>query len=447
MTRRARPADAARRADAARPAPRAAADPALLREIAARVGTPVYVYDGAAVDEAVRRWTRATGEPRDVSYSVKANSNLSILDRLAQHGIGFEVATRGELARARRVGIPPERIVFGGVPKEDAAVAEAIGARVGLLVLQAAHELEAAARHADPEAPVRVALRVRPGIVAGAHPSLQTARADAKFGLEPGAVPDAWARLAAIPGLLPCGLAVHLGSGLRSLQPYAEALDVLLEVARGLPAGGPPVTEIDLGGGLGVDYEGEADPEPGDLVRLVRERTDGAGIRVRYEPGRSIVARAGLLLTRVLYRRERDGAPALVCDAGHTDFPRYALYRAHHRIEPVEGAPAGPPTVEVLGPTCESGDVLGVGRALHGVRPGALLVVRDVGAYGFVMASNYNSRPRPAEVLTDGGSWRVVRRREAIPDMWRGEPLPRTDPARGRDPTGPAADGGSTPEA
>lgn len=402
----------------------ASLDPALLEEIAARVGTPVYVYDAHAIDEGVTRWIRAVGRAEDVAYSVKANSNLAVLARLARHGIAFEVATPGELARARRAGVGPERIVFGGVPKEEAAVAGALRARVDLLVLQADHEFETALRHADPAAPARVAVRVRPGIVAGAHPSLQTARADAKFGVGPGTVPDVWPLLAASPGLRPAGLAVHLGSGLRSLEPYDEALRILLELAERLADPGPPVEEIDLGGGLGVDYEGEEDPDPRALVSRVRERIGQRPLRVRYEPGRSVTARAGVLLTRVLYRRERDGTPALVCDAGSTDFPRYALYRAEHRIEPLRGGPRGSPTVEVLGPTCESGDVLGVARPLHGVRPGDLLLVRDVGAYGFVMASNYNSRPRPPEVLAEGAVWRVVRRREAIEEIWRGEELP-----------------------
>ncbi|MFQ5889384.1 MAG: diaminopimelate decarboxylase [Gemmatimonadota bacterium] len=407
------------------PTHRAAVEVALLQEIAERVGTPAYVYDGRALDASVARWVRAVDDPRDVCYSVKANSNLSILHRLARHGIEFEVATRGELARVRRAGIAARRVVFGGVPKEERDVAEAIRAGVGLLVLQAENELEAALRHASPAVPVRIAVRVRPGIEAGTHPSLQTAGADAKFGVSPAELPDVWGRLDASPGLMPCGLAVHLGSGLRALEPYRRALDVLLGLVRELAGAPRPVTEIDIGGGLGIDYEGGADPQPGALIALVRERVANREIRVRYEPGRSIVARSGLLLTRVLYRRERDGSPALVCDAGHTDFSRYALYGAHHRIEPLAGRLEGPPTVAILGPTCESGDVLGVDRPLHGVRRGDLLVVSDVGAYGFVMASNYNSRPRPVEVLVDGGEWRVIREREALSDMWRGESLPR----------------------
>jgi diaminopimelate decarboxylase len=220
----------------------------------------------------------------------------------------------------------------------------------------------------------------------------------------------------------PTTLAFHLGSGLDSLEPYAGAIDVLLGLVRDLAAAGHQVRELDLGGGLGVAYgEDGADLEPAELVRIVRERLDGTDLSVRYEPGRSIAARAGTLVTRVLYRRERDGHPALVCDGGFTDFGRYSLYGAQHRIEPLEGPLMGPDTVEVLGPTCESGDKLGTDRPLHGVQPGELLAVRDVGAYGFVMASNYNARPRPAEILVDDEGWTVVREREPLEDLWRGE--------------------------
>ena len=270
--------------------------------------------------------------------------------------------------------------------------------------------------------PARVGLRVRPGIRAGAHPSLETGRADAKFGLGPEETGETWKALVGAAGVDPTTLAFHLGSGLDSLEPYRGAIDVLLRLVRDLAATGTPVRELDLGGGLGVAYdETTADLEPADLVRIVRERLDGTELEVRYEPGRSIAARAGTLVTRVLYRRERDGHPALVCDGGFTDFGRYSLYGAQHRIQPLAGPLQGPDTVEVLGPTCESGDKLGTDRPLHGVRPGELLAVRDVGAYGFVMASNYNARPRPAEVLVDDSGWRVVRARESLEDLWRGE--------------------------
>jgi len=394
----------------------------MLRAIAVEVGTPSYVYDAAVLDASIRRWIDAVGDPAALFYAVKANSNLSILKRIGGHGLGFEVATSGELSRVQRAGIPASRIVVGGVPKDEKGIADAIECGVDLLVLQAGYEVEAAVRRAESASPVKVALRVRPGIRAGAHPSLETARADAKFGLAPEQVPAAWAELAAAPGLEPVGLAFHLGSGLDSTEPYSRAIDCLLELAATLAAEGPPVREFDLGGGLGVAYAGGEDPSPGELVGIARSKLDGTDLRVRYEPGRSIVARSGVLLTRVLYRREREGGPALVCDAGHTDFIRYAYYGAQHEIEPIEGAaPGGDPTMEVLGPTCESGDVLGTDRALHGTRPGDLLAVRDVGAYGFVMSSNYNSRPRPAEVLADGDNWRIVRLREAMADLWRGE--------------------------
>ncbi|MDH3427596.1 MAG: diaminopimelate decarboxylase, partial [Gemmatimonadota bacterium] len=356
----------------------------LLEAIAATAGTPTYVYSAESLETATRRWVAAAGDPGRIYFAAKANTNLAVLDRLRGTGIGIEVATAGERARAERAGFPRTRILLGGVPKSADVVAEGIGSGLALVVLQADHEVDAAVAAADPALPTRVGLRVRPGIRAGAHPSLETGRADAKFGYAPEEVVDAWSRLAATPGLDPDVLAVHLGSGIGSLEPWDRALDVLLDLAERLAAHGTPVREFDLGGGLGVDYESDDDPDPSALIQRVDRRLEGTGLSSRFEPGRSVVARAGFLVTRVLYRREHGGKPALVCDAGFTDFARFALYGAQHRIEALDGATSGPATVDVLGPTCESGDVIGTDRSLHEVRPGDLLVVRDVGAYGFV---------------------------------------------------------------
>ena len=407
--------------------PHAAAIPAeTLRSIAERVGTPAYVYDARAIDAGIGRWIDAVGDPARISFAAKANTNLAVLARLERFGVGAEVATPGEMARALRAGFSRRRIVFGGVPKTTAAVRDGIRIGVGMIVLQSEHEVDAVLAHASesPDGPVQVGLRVRPGIRAGAHPSLETGRTDAKFGFSPDQVPAIWQRLSADPGLDPHTLAFHLGSGLDSVDPYEPALDLLLSLTRSLDGCGAPVRELDVGGGLGIDYASWADPDPGELVRKLTERLAGVGTDLRFEPGRSVVARAGLILTRVLYLRDRRDNPAVVCDAGHTDFTRHALYGAEHSIVPVDGDLSGDPTVEVLGPTCESGDVLGTGRRLHGTQPGDLLQLRDAGAYGFVMASNYNSRPRPPEVLVNGSSWQVVRRRESLEDLWRGEEIP-----------------------
>lgn len=404
---------------------------AILEEIAARAGTPAYVYDGPTLDRNVARWTDAVDEPTAIHFAVKANSNLAVLRHLATHGVNFEVGTEGEYARVRAAGVPPDRILFGGVPKSGSEVALAVSEGLALVVLQAEHEFAAAARHSDPDRPAPVAIRVRPGIRAGAHPSLETAVREAKFGIAPEEVGPVWRQLAAAPGLDPRGLAVHLGSGVSGVEPYERALDVLLALVDELAASGHPVRELDLGGGLAVDYEGADDPQPAALVERIRSRLAGRDLTARYEPGRSVVARAGLLLTRVLYRRERDGRPALVCDAGQNDFARYALYGAFHRIEPLDGRLSGPPTVDVLGPTCESGDILGIERRLAHVQPGELLALRDAGAYGFVMASNYNSRPRPPEIMVEGDRWEIVRRRESFEDLWRGETGPETGPDSG----------------
>ncbi len=393
---------------------------ALLEDIAGQVGTPTYVYDATQLRVDSDRWVQAAGEGA-VFYSVKANGNLAVLSRLASWGLGAEVGTEGELGRALEAGIPPARVVFGGVPKSDAAIRYALEAGLDLVVLQADREVDVALSHANPERLADIGLRVRPGIIAGAHPSLETGRKDAKFGLSPEDVPGAWARLAASPGLSPTTLAVHLGSGLDSLEPYSRALDTLLHLCDGLADSGQPVEGLDLGGGIGIDYSNGSGPDPSALAAFVSERVAGKNLRVRYEPGRSVAARAGVLLMRVLYEQRNGGRPALVCDAGFTDFSRFMLYGAEHRIEPLTGPVDGPPDVDVLGPTCETGDVLGTSRALHGIGAGDLLLLRDVGAYGFTMASNYNSRPRPAEVLIEDDSWSVIRPRESLVDLWRGE--------------------------
>lgn len=403
---------------------RVAFDASVLEKVAREFGTPTYVYSADVLRAAVDRWVVAAGDPSAVYFAAKANTNLGVLSVLERQGIGIEVATAGERARAEKAGFPAHRILVGGVPKDAATVRDAIGAGLALVVLQADHEVDAAIEAASAAGtPAKVGVRVRPGIRAGAHPSLETGRTDAKFGYTPDEVPAVWARVADAPGLVPEVLAVHLGSGIDSVEPWHRALDVLLPLAGQLSSRGAPVRELDLGGGLAVDYQSDVDPAPGALVREIHQRTAGSGIQVRFEPGRSITARAGVLITRVLYLRGgAAGRPAIVCDAGFTDFSRYALYGAQHRITPPGAdwqATAGP--VDVLGPTCESGDVIGTGRALEDVEAGDLLVVHDTGAYGFVMASNYNSRPRPAEVLVDGDSVRVVRRRERLEDLWHGE--------------------------
>ncbi len=409
---------------------RADLSPDTLETIAGEVGTPAYVYDARALDEGVERWTRVA-PPDRVWYAVKANGNLTVLRRLAGHGLGFEAATAGELARVRAAGVETARAMLGGVPKRPAEVAEAVRAGLDLVVLQAAEEVEAATGSADPARPAPVGVRIRPGIRAGAHPALETGVPEAKFGLDPERALEVWRRLSGTAGLEPRTLSVHLGSGVDSPEPYGRALDLLLDLAAEAGRAGVPVREVDLGGGLAVDYRGSADPDPAALVEAVTARLrsfeQSAAIpvpAVRWEPGRSIVARMGLLLTRVLYRRRRNGRLAVVCDAAFTDFARPVLYGASHRVEPVEppaGGSRGPPTSELLGATCESGDVLGRDLRLEGVAPGDLLVVRDAGAYGFAMASSYNGRPRPPEVLVEGDSRRVIRRRERIEDLWRGE--------------------------
>ncbi|MEJ2482757.1 MAG: diaminopimelate decarboxylase, partial [Gemmatimonadota bacterium] len=251
--------------------------PEVLHSIAAEVGTPAYIYDVGALEAGIGRWIGAVGDPARISFAAKANSNLAVLAIMERSGVGIEVATPGEFARALAAGFPETRIVFGGVPKSDTAVRAGIESGAGMIVLQSGHEVEAAIRHAPsfPGGTLPVGLRVRPGIRAGAHPSLETGRADAKFGFAPDEVSEVWARLASVEGIAPRTLAFHLGSGLEGVDPYERAVDLMLSLVEALADTDFPVRELDVGGGLGVDYAGERDPEPERLVTALEARLEG----------------------------------------------------------------------------------------------------------------------------------------------------------------------------
>jgi len=395
-----------------------------LSRIAARVGTPTYVYSTATLRRHARVFTRALrGLDFLACFAVKACPNLSVLRLLAGEGFGFDIVSRGELHRALLAGARPDTIVFSGVGKRRDEMEAALEAGILEFNCESEEELEQLSRVARSlrrSAPV--AIRVNPEVDAKTHPYIATALASSKFGIPASRARKAFRFAAGLPGLDVTGVACHIGSQIGELAPFVQAVTRLRELVDRLRRDGHPIRHIDVGGGLGVPYgDGPVPPGPAEYGRALAKALAGLDARVLLEPGRLLVGNAGILLTRVLLGKLGAGSRRfVVVDAGMNDLLRPALYDAHHEIEPV-GKAHGRETVDVVGPVCESADVLARRRRLPRLGAGDLLAVRIAGAYGMAMASQYNARPRPAEVLVSGGSFRVVRRRETLADLVRGE--------------------------
>jgi len=401
-------------------------DPALLQAIADREGTPAYVYgvnliraQFHALDDALQ------GIPHRICYSVKANGNLAVLAALRAAGAGADIVSVGELRRALRAGFDPDTIVFSGVGKTRAELDEAIAAGVGFLNIESVAELTAviAAAQQSPHRPARVGIRVNPDVATDTHPYTKTGDKAAKFGVPFDDVVNVARRLAAEPSVRLRGLAMHLGSQLADVEPYRRGTVKLLELVAAIRASGIQTLEaVDVGGGLGVRYHNELAPTPKEFAQVVVPPVKAAGLRLLCEPGRFLVANAGVLLMRVLYRKHAGGKEYVIVDAGMSDFVRPSHYNSYHEIVPLK-EPAGRPerTVNVVGPICESGDFLALDRRLPLPEPGDVLALLGTGAYGFVMSSTYNQRPRPPELVVDGDRYFVARPRETYDDLIRGE--------------------------
>lgn len=404
-----------------------------LESIAASTGTPVYVYSAAAILARYREYDSAfENVPHQVCYAVKANSNLAILHLLAQAGAGFDIVSGGELLRVLKAGGDPNRIVFSGVGKTAAEIELALSHGILSFNCESDGELDLLSHVASQRrATANVALRVNPDVDAATHPYISTGLRENKFGIDIAAAPAIFARAARMPSLHVNGVSCHIGSQLLDTRPLLDALDKVLSLVQRLRASGHPISHLDIGGGLGVPYqEHEQSPAIAPFLAAVRSRTDSLDLNITVEPGRSMVAEAGVLLTRVLFRKRgagstESGKEFVIVDAAMNDLIRPSLYSAYHQIIPL--ARSNRPSIEadVVGPVCESGDFLAKERSLPEPLPGDLLAIATAGAYGFVQASNYNSRPRAAEVLVapDGASWRVVRTRETFDDLIRGESL------------------------
>lgn len=404
-----------------------AADGVRLADLAREHGTPLYVYAARPIRERVRRLRAALeGQPHVVAYSVKANPCLAVVRLLAAEGAGADVVSGGELERALRAGVPASRVVFSGTGKTEAELARGLDAGVFLWNVEVEDELDHLSRLATARGvTASIALRVNPDTDAGTHPYVATGKKVNKFGVPWERAREVLRRAAALPGLRVRGLDCHIGSQLQSLDPLREAFGRVRELALQLRADGLPIDLLDLGGGLGVRYTTETPPTIEAWGQVLRDAVAGLGVTLVVEPGRSLVATAGVLVTRVLYRKEQRGRRFLVVDAGMNDLLRPALYQARHPLFPLDRRlEVARTTAEVVGPLCETGDFLVAEGDVPDARPGDLLAVGGAGAYGRSMASNYNTRPRAAEVLVDGDRAWVVRVRETVDELLAGERLP-----------------------
>ncbi|PJX13902.1 diaminopimelate decarboxylase [Halomonas sp. 141] len=400
-----------------------------LTTLAAELGTPCYVYSKATLERHFRAYTEALGgHPHLICYAVKANSNLAVLGLLARLGAGFDIVSVGELERVLKAGGDPARVVFSGVAKQPHEMARALEVGIKCFNVESRPELErlnAVAGELGKIAPV--SLRVNPDVDAGTHPYISTGLKDNKFGIPVDDALDVYQLAASLPHLRVTGLDCHIGSQLTETAPFLDALERLLLLMERLREQGIEIDQLDLGGGLGVPYRDEKPPQPFDyasqlLARLSRWE-GGETLTLLFEPGRSIAANAGLMLTRVEFLKPGETKNFAIVDAAMNDLIRPALYQAWQAIVPVDTrTPREPATYDVVGPVCETGDFLGKERELA-IAEGDLLAVRSAGAYGFVMASNYNSRPRPPEVMVDGDRYHVVRARESLESLWAGEAL------------------------
>ena len=396
-----------------------------LSEIAQSTGTPTYVYSHAALERAYEELDEAfSGLDHLVCYAVKANGNLAVLRSLASFGAGADIVSGGELYRVMRAGFDPKKVVFAGVGKTEDELMAGLGERILLFNVESASELEHlerfAARHGKT---ARVSLRVNPDVDPDTHSHVSTGHGTSKFGIPIDEALSLAERMGEYRCVKLIGVHQHIGSQITKLTPYAESVEKSAGLVEELKRRGFDVKYFNIGGGLGIRYKDEEVPSPKELVDAVRPTLEATGTKILCEMGRYIAGNAGALLTRVIYRKQSSGKNFLVADAGMNDLLRPSLYDAYHEVRPVRDGAAAIPA-DLVGPVCESGDYLARDRDLPDAAEGDLLALMGAGAYGFSMASNYNSRPRPAEVLVRGDRWATVREREYLADLIRREVVP-----------------------
>ncbi|MBO6656449.1 MAG: diaminopimelate decarboxylase [Pseudomonadales bacterium] len=390
-----------------------------LEEIAQQYGTPVFVYSEAAIRSAYEAFDASLSmHPHNICYAVKANSNLSILQLLAEMGSGFDIVSGGELARVLRAGGDPSRVVFSGVGKQDWEIDLALEHEIGCFNVESASELDRIARVADVTGNVApISIRVNPDVDPKTHPYISTGLKENKFGVSTDEAFDLYKKAAVTPSLRIVGIDCHIGSQITELTPFLDALTRVLALADKLADRAIEVDHIDLGGGIGVQYKDETPIDVGEFASAIGQAMSGRPQSLVFEPGRMIVANAGILLTRVNTLKSNEGKNFAVVDAAMNDLIRPALYSAWQDVVAVAETNAQAKTWDIVGPVCETGDFLAKDRHLA-INEDDLVAVLSAGAYGFVMSSNYNSRPRAAEVMVSGDEHRVIRRRESIDDLF-----------------------------
>jgi diaminopimelate decarboxylase len=388
-----------------------------LIKLAEAVGTPFYCYSSATLQRHYGVFSEAfAGEKILVCYALKANSNQSVLRTLAKLGAGADVVSGGELKRALAAGIPPERIVFSGVGKTEGELRAALAADIFSINVESEPELELLSRLANEQGRMaRVSVRVNPDVDSGSHAKISTGKSENKFGVPLGRARAVYARAAKLPGILVNGVDMHIGSQITDLVPLEAAFRLLAEFVQTLRADGHTISHVDFGGGLGIPYQAglEAPPLPSAYADVVKRVTHNLGCTLVFEPGRMIVGNAGILVTRVIYVKRGEAKNFIIIDAAMNDLIRPTLYEAHHDILPVRELPEATPKIlaDVVGPVCESGDYLALGRTMAQPAPGDLMAIMTAGAYGAVQSGTYNTRPLVPEVLVKGDQYAVVRPR------------------------------------
>jgi len=402
-----------------------------LKKIAKEVGTPAYVYSLATLTRHFRVFDQAfAAVPHIVCFSVKANSNIALLKVFANEGSGFDIVSGGELFRALKAGGDPRKIVFSGVGKKRGEIEDALHAGILMFNVESEEELTALneiAGAAGMKAPI--SLRINPDVDPQTHPYISTGMKKAKFGVEIKRSVESYRKAAALPHLEVVGVDCHIGSQLTSVAPFVDALARVREYLDRVFVGplkkeGAAIRYLDLGGGLGINYHDETPPLPEEYARAIIEGLEGLDVTLILEPGRVIVGNAGILLTEVQYLKETDTKNFVIVDGGMNDLIRPALYGSYQAIQPVAEANSEKFVADIVGPICESGDFFAKDREIARPKRGDLLAVMSAGAYGFTMASNYNSHPKPPEILVDGDKYYVIRKRETLEDLINGETIP-----------------------
>ncbi|MEL4273914.1 diaminopimelate decarboxylase [Shewanella xiamenensis] len=395
-----------------------------VNDLAQQYGTPLYIYSRATLERHWHAFNNAVADhPHLVCYAVKANSNLAVLNLLARLGSGFDIVSGGELARVIEAGGDPAKVVFSGVGKTVAEMEQALNLGIYCFNVESSAELEQlndVAGRLGKVAPV--SLRVNPDVDAGTHPYISTGLKENKFGIAMDEAEVVFGRAHALPHLQVKGVDCHIGSQLTEIQPFLDAMDRMLSLIDRLAEQGIVIEHFDVGGGLGVTYDDETPPHPDVYAAALLKRLGHRKLKLIFEPGRAIAANAGIFVTEVLYLKENSDKRFAIVDGAMNDLIRPALYSAWQNIIPVNPRDEDTQVFDIVGPVCETGDFLGKDRQLA-IAAGDLLVVRSSGAYGFAMASNYNTRPRAAEVMVDGDKAYLVREREKLAQLWQGEQL------------------------